>query len=203
MTRRFAFVAVLAASLTVAVVSAQNRPDFSGQWTLVSEKSTPPNTWAMGQEVTVVQDATTLTVERPRVRIHFNTNGDSTSVPDEPSRVRYNLDGPETGRVAQSSPPAARPVSASMMTLGFEESATTATWAGDHLVLMTSTTLTITAPNRQPAVTRVRQIVRDVLSLDKDGTLIVEHLITVDPPTSDPHVAQPVPIRSVYRKAPR
>jgi hypothetical protein len=52
-------------------------------------------------------------------------------------------------------------------------------------------------------VTRARQTVRDVLSLDADGTLIVEHLITVDPPVSNPNVAPPAPVRSVYRKGPR
>jgi hypothetical protein len=90
-----------------------------------------------------------------------------------------------------------------MMTLSIEEFSSTATWAGDHLVLLTVSTLKTTEPNREPPVTHVRQTIRDVFSFDTDGALVVEHLITMDPPMSNPNVAQPVPIRSVYRKTPR
>jgi hypothetical protein len=203
MNRRLAFVAVLAACLTAVGVSAQNRPDFSGRWRLVADDSTPPNTWALGQDFAITQDSTTLTFERPTVAIHFSSDGRSTSTPGEPVKITYNLNGPETRPVAPPAVPAARPASATLMTMSVEESASTATWAADHLVLVSSSTLKTTQPNREPAVTRVRQTVRNVLSLDKDGTLVVEHLITVDPPISNPNVAQPVPIRSVYRKTPR
>lgn len=203
MHRRFTFVAVLVASLIAVAVSAQRRPDFSGQWTLVSEKSTPPNTWALGQEFAITQDDTTLVFERPMVQIHFSSAGGSTSTAGAPAKIVYNLNGTETRHIAEPASPAARPAAASMMTLSIEESSSTATWAGDHLVLLTLSTLKTTQPNREPTVTRVRQTVRDVLSLDADGSLVVEHLITVDPPVSNPAVAPPVPIRSVYRRGPR
>ena len=79
MTRVLTLVAVVA-SMTIAV--AQAPPNFAGKWTLVPDPSTPGGMGGLGQEATITQDASTLTITRTNQMGTFTSN--------------YKLDGSES-----------------------------------------------------------------------------------------------------------
>lgn len=67
MTRRFVFVAVLAAALAVPALAGAQAPNFSGKWIQDMEKSDPMGGGrgpAGPQTITITQTATEITLER-------------------------------------------------------------------------------------------------------------------------------------------
>lgn len=77
---------VAALTMTTASASAQAKPNFAAKWTMVVDPNAPPaggrGMRGLGQEATIMQDASTLTVVRA------GPNGEIKSV--------YNLDGTDS-----------------------------------------------------------------------------------------------------------
>jgi hypothetical protein len=162
--------AVIVASFATGV-AAQSKPDFSGRWTTDPDPaaaaaapaapargSAPPagagrgggrgemgSGW--GSTITIAQDAAKLTVEYA-----FFGRGDM----QPPLKFVYALDGSETRNSV-------------MMGRGIQQSASTAAWQGDKLVI--TTTHTFPDPDSgKPTGTEVKQ----VLSLESPTSLVVE-----------------------------
>jgi dipeptidyl aminopeptidase/acylaminoacyl peptidase len=111
-------VAVMLALIIPVTANAQGKPNFAGNWTLNAEKSTQPQGGQGGggarmgggaANMTVTQDATTLTIESTRA----NRDGGTA-----PVTTKYTLDGKET-----------------TSTSNFGDSKSTATWAPDGKTL--------------------------------------------------------------------
>lgn len=162
--------AVIVASFATGV-AAQSKPDFSGRWTTDPDPAAaaaapaaparggaPPagagrgggrgemgSGW--GSTITIAQDAAKLTVEYA-----FFGRGDM----QPPLKFVYALDGSETRNSV-------------MMGRGIQQSASTAAWQGDKLVI--TTTHTFPDPDSgKPTGTEVKQ----VLSLESPTSLVVE-----------------------------
>lgn len=145
-----AFVAICG----VAAVAAQARPDFTGKWTFVPDKSvtargganavrsTPP----FGTEFSARQDAAGLTIQTAQ----------------SPAGTTYLFDGSEvkSTRTAAAGQPT-------------QQSVAKASWDGQKLVIGTATTMTLAG---QSHTTRSIK----TLWFDKDGTLLVETAGTMD-----------------------
>jgi hypothetical protein len=79
--KRFMTLAVVVVAMTM--VAAQAPPNFAGKWTLVPDANTPQGGMGgLGQEATITQDATTLSITRTTQMGTFTSN--------------YKLDGSET-----------------------------------------------------------------------------------------------------------
>ena len=77
---------VLAVAAAMTIAAAQAPPNVAGKWTLVPDANTPPGGMGgLGQEATVTQDASTLTITRTGQMGTFTSN--------------YKLDGTETRNV--------------------------------------------------------------------------------------------------------
>jgi hypothetical protein len=176
------------------------RPDFSGKWALAS--SQPPGHQAFGDDFSIAQDATTLEVDSTGHRVSLSTTRGSSETPF-PVRTIYALDGIEHPTQVIADPPvttASAPTSGFVMSSGTEESISKATWAGRQLVIMTYSRIRITAPNQTPSASVIRRTVRQALSIEADGTLVVESLIGADPLPWAQEAPTPTPVRSIYKK---
>ena len=118
MRRNFLMAGALALVLAVPAANAQDKPNFSGSWTLVPDPNAPTGGrgggGGLGQAATITQDAKTLTVTR-------------TTQQGEVKTV-YNLDGSE---------------SKNMMSMrgGQVEQVSKATWKGKELLITTNFTM--------------------------------------------------------------
>ena len=118
MRRNFLMAGALALVLAVPAANAQDKPNFSGSWTLVPDPNAPTGGrgggGGLGQAATITQDAKTLTVTRT------TQNGEVKTV--------YNLDGSE---------------SKNMMSMrgGQVEQVSKATWKGNELLITTNFTM--------------------------------------------------------------
>ena len=65
---------------------------------------------------------------------------------------------------------------------------------------MTYNRIKTTAPSLTPPVSETRQTVRQALSMDADGTLVVESLIVADPLAWATDAPSPTQVRSIYTK---
>jgi dipeptidyl aminopeptidase/acylaminoacyl peptidase len=133
-------VAVMAALIIPVTASAQGKPNFSGTWALNAEKSTQPQGGQGGggarmgggtANMTVKQDATTLTIESTRP----NRDGGNTSV-----TTKYTLDGKE-----------------STNTSNFGDSKSTATWAPDGKTLSVVTKRTFERDGQSTTMTTTEE----------------------------------------------
>jgi hypothetical protein len=86
------------------------------------------------------------------------------------------------------------------MSSGTEESFSRATWAGRQLVIMTYSRIKTTVPWLTPSVYVMRRTERQGLSMEADGTLVVESLTVADPLPWAPEAPSPTPVRSTYKK---
>ena len=175
---------------TLAV--AQSKPDFSGRWTTDPDPAaaaaappappragTPPagtgqrgggrgdmgSGW--GSTITITQDATRLTVEYA-----FFGRGDM----QPPLKFVYALDGSETRNSV-------------MMGRGIQQSASTAVWQGDTLVITTIHAFPDPETGKAAGVE-----VKQALSLESPTSLVVE---TTRPAVRDGPLSK---TRNVYRK---
>ena len=73
-----------------------------------------------------------------------------------------------------------------------------ATWTEDQLVIMTRDALRFTRDTR-PAVV-IERVIRQALSLDGNGHLVMDSLIVPDPLPEGTRQDPPIPVRTVYRK---
>lgn len=136
--------------------AGQQRPDFSGEWTLQAPE--PEGRGARrgdfgsgwGREITVTQDAARLIVEWP-----FYSRGDL-----QPAlKFVYALDGSRTTATI-------------LMGRGAQEQVSTAQWQGDRLVITTA--LPFTHPDTGA---RMTSEVTRTLSLESPATLVVETVV--------------------------
>ena len=141
--------------LLATMATAQTPPDFSGRWTALSEppaggRGTATGAGTMGSgwggEITITQDASTLTVERAQFSQYDM---------QPPMRFTYKLDGSESRNTIN-------------MGRGPQELASKAARQDASLVITT------TFPFRHPESGRAETIeVRQVLSLDVSGALVI------------------------------
>jgi hypothetical protein len=200
MRRICLIVGVAATAVIAARLDAQSPPDLSGKWVLAS--SQPPGTYALGREFSVAQDAATLRIDSTGISFSAST---ASGWSETPFRIQtiHVLDGIEHPAQVIADPPVAAvsaPTSGMRMSSTTEESLSKATWAGRQLVIMTYSRIRTTAPSRTPAVSVMRQTVRQSLSLETDGTLVVESLIVADPLPWALEAPSPAPVRSTYKK---
>ena len=170
-------------------VNAQTRPSFAGVWTLLADRTTPPDALPLGPEVRIEHTAGSLTITSPatsfRVVTRLATLEDHWSVsPGGLKSIVYELDGL----------PHDRPAPAVQGSAGRTENVSyRATWADAQLIIVTRDTRHITADPRNPVF--MDRSVRQVLSLDANRDLVMETLIAVQ------QGPEPVPMRAVYRKS--
>jgi hypothetical protein len=187
MRQRFMVVgAVIVCGLVLmASVEARQRQNFSGHWVLSDQASTFDV--QLGREFTITHtDAVIL----------FDKN--AAGVPTNPALLRiYYLNGGELKMTVPPAPPRPPGTSKGLITWGAEQIVWSAQWSSDQLVIVQKTTLTVTAPGREPPVERRLQTFTSGLSLDRDGNLVVNRATTVDPPTT---IETPAPQRIIYKK---
>jgi arylsulfatase len=141
--------------LIAASVAAQKPANFSGRWTLVPEsaaatgvaRSAPAIGTGWGSEVSIEQDAATLTIE-------FATYARYDMQP--PTRLVYRLDGTESRNTIN-------------VGRGPQEQVSTAAWDGTKLTLTTVREFT-DASHDKPMQMRTSQ----TLSLESPDRLVVE-----------------------------
>jgi hypothetical protein len=150
-----------------AAIVAQSRPDFTGKWTFVPARSV---TQARGANA--VKSA-------PPFGTEFTAKQDAAGLTiqtaQSPGGTTYRFDGSELKNTKTSAP--GQPAT---------QSVATASWDGKKLVIATTTTMTMAG---QAHTTKSIK----TLSLEADGTLVVETAGTMD------GIAAPV-LRSVYSK---
>lgn len=149
--KRVLALAVILAFIVPVTMNAQGKPDFSGSWTLNAEKSTQPQggqgggggmrAGGMGSNMTVKQDAASLSVERP------GRNGGS------PIVTKYTLDGKET--VNESN---------------FGSSKSTAKWSADGKALVITTTRTFERDGQSSTMTTNQEWTMNGTSLQVKST---------------------------------
>ena len=198
MTRLVAVVGVLV--LAPAVFGqTQERPNYSGTWTLVEDRSATSGPPRLGKEFKVTQSPTTVTIES-------TTTMTSGSVPpgggamvterkDMKVSVDYICDGAEHEEAMPASMAAIlanAPPGSMVSTAG--PSIYRATWLNGQLLILKHTKFT----NENNALVSVSRL---ALSLDADGSLIVDSLtVPMRPRPNGPKQEPPVSIRSVYKK---
>ena len=144
MRRNALVVGALSLVFAASIAQAQDKPNFSGSWSLVADPNAAGGGGGggggrggggLGQAATLTQDAKTLTITRT------TQNGEV--------KLVYNLDGSESKNMVQGRG-------------GQTEQVSKATWDGNKLVI--STTLTM----GENTVTRTQ-----TMSLDASGQLVV------------------------------
>ena len=143
MRRNALIVGALSLVFAASIAQAQDKPNFSGSWTLVADPNAAGGGGGggggrgggLGQAATLTQDAKTLTITRT------TQNGEVKMV--------YNLDGSESKNMVQGRG-------------GQTEQVSTATWDGAKLVITTKFNM------GESAVTRTQ-----TMSLDASGQLVV------------------------------
>lgn len=149
---------MITVALFAATVMAQAKPDFSGRWTVEPEAPPPsgsgrvgPTTGTMGSgwgsDITIVQNATRLTVEYA-----FFVRGDM----QPPLKFVYALDGSQTKNSV-------------MMGRGIQAQTSRATWDNNKLVITTEHAYE-NPENGEPLTIKVKQS----LSLESPTSLLVE-----------------------------
>jgi hypothetical protein len=120
MRRNALILGALSLVFAATTATAQDKPNFSGSWTLVVDPNAPAPTGrgggggGLGQAATITQDAKTLTITRT------TQNGEI--------KIVYNLDGSESKNM--------------MMGRGGQtEQISKATWDGNTLVVTTNFTM--------------------------------------------------------------
>ena len=197
MTKLVALVAVLALASTV-FGQAQERPNYSGTWTLVEDRSAAPGTPRMGKEFKVTQSPTTVSIET-------TVSGMTGSVPpgggamvterkEMKVSVDYITDGAEHEE-APSSIAGVGPIPAGAVGSTPAPSIYRATWMNGQLLILKHSKLT-SENNALLSVSRL------ALSLDAEGSLVVDSLIvSMRPRPNGPKQEPPVSVRAVYKKA--
>lgn len=155
-----ACVLAVAAFAISASAGAQQRPDFSGEWTIKPEEPIAPASGlggrgarvgdmgsGWGSPITITQDANRL-----RVEYAFFTRGDL----QPPLRFDYALDGSETTNTI-------------MMGRGMQAQRSRVAWTANSLVITTLHEFANPAGGA-PGTAEVRQ----ALSLESPGSLLVE-----------------------------
>ena len=175
----------------------QERPNYSGTWVLVANGSKPPSQGAFGNRFKLSQSATTVTIETA-LTVHRGTRGPDGVMINTQSEVLvavdYICDGVEHDEVLPSSFPGAGPAPPGPGAMVSTPSPATyrGTWMVGQLIIIRQTK---TPPG-------LSNVVRLALSLDADGSLVVDSLVVpLLPRANGPKQEPPMSVRSVYKKA--
>ena len=198
---RSAFVIVTVLGIC-APVAAQTRPDYSGQWQIVAERSTPKDRFAFGNEFRITQTKGTFSLELPRRKSTRDADGKTVTTDDglgDP--FRYDLDGEEHDNFRNPF----KIIEMSGRTITYFDFTTggqyRASWIPNALVLVTRVVIPYTSFSAaEPKIEWVRREARYSFSFAADGTLIADSETTSEPRANDP-TPKPVYFRSVYRRA--
>ncbi len=190
--RKLALLAVVGLVVGHQSVAAQGRPSFAGLWTLVAERTTPADAMPLGPQVRIEQTAAALTIVTPVMRLNLREGRSSSVTPGEFRSTVYELDGVQHARPVPDAVPGSN--------VQTERVSYRATWTEDQLVIMTRDALRVTG-NAQPPVVMER-VIRQALSLDANGNLVIDSLIVPDPLPSGARQDSPIPVRAVYRRLP-
>jgi hypothetical protein len=140
--------------LLAAIVSAQTPPDFSGRWILAPEPASPGGRAAAtgvgsgwGSDITVTQDAATLTIEYARF-----ARGDM----QPPAKFVYRLDGSDSKNTIN-------------LGRGPQEQTSRAAWDSGKLVIRTQHAF---KPSRDSGVVTSETV--HVLTLESPALLVIE-----------------------------
>src|SRR5688500_2061322 len=196
-------VASFAMALTIALtgnVTGQQRADFSGDWALVPDASTPANQPALGSRARILQRSDELALE---LTLWFSGDGsrayEDTGEYDAPKR--YRLDGAEHSMAGQG-PRVVRNADGSRRGSLMPQWPTAgryrATWTGDKLVILSADQLPLLTAGE---FRFVGLTIRTAFSLTADGLLVAERIAIQEPWTSPRPQPAPTPLRSVYRTA--
>ena len=131
MRRNALIVGALSLVFAASIAQAQDKPDFSGSWTLVVDPNAPApggrgGGGGLGQAATLTQDAKALTITR--------------TTPNGEVKIVYNLDGSESKNMMQGRG-------------GQTEQVSKAAWDGTKLVVTTSFTMGENAVTRTQSFT--------------------------------------------------
>jgi hypothetical protein len=214
--KRLIFPAVMTVALVASawrVGSAQDQPaatsvsDLSGKWVLASGQPRGSSLPPFGDDFSIAQDAKKLTVDSLGFRPADSPNDSRTDAEVGvmlPFSIRtiYVLDGIEHPSQVIANRPviASIPQQVTVKAPSTEESISKATWAGRQLVIMTYNKNKIRSPSTPPSGIVIRRTVRQALSMEANGTLVVETLIVADPLPSAHEAPSPTPVRSTYKK---
>lgn len=183
-------------------VAAQSKPSFSGRWDLVADKSTPSGSMGVfGKSVGLQQTETTLTVESTVMAMRMSAvNGQ----PGQPEQIEttltrsYTFDGAEHELQQDIPVLQGMPAGASMMSLPSPVTYR-AIWTTGQLVILSTTKAGPSSTTDAPGT--LQRLTRMSLSLDSDGSLVVDSIAIAAPRAGAAKQNPPVPVRSVYRKA--
>ena len=196
MTKLVAVVGVLV--LAPAVFGqTQERPNYSGTWTLVEDGSSSSGRRLLGNRFKVSQSPTTVTIETTVTSVSGSVPPGGGAMVTErkevPVSVDYICDGEERNEVlprfllgvTDNAPPGA--VVSAPPTTTYR-----ATWMNGQLIITKQAKI----PPALHSVTRL------ALALDADGSLVVDSLVVPMLPTANgPRQEPPVSVRSIYKKA--
>ena len=199
MTKLAAVIGVLV--LAPAVFGqTQERPNYSGSWTLVEDGTKPPVRPLLGNRFRVSQSPTTVTIETTMTLLSGVRSGSGAMVSDSkdiPLPIEYICDGAEHDEVLPSSVPGVGEPPPGAVALASTPQPTTyrATWMNGQLIILKHTR----SRNENNALTLVTRL---ALSLEADGSLIVDSLLlSMRPKPNGPKQEPPRSVRSVYKKA--
>jgi len=178
----------------------QERPNYSGTWTLVEDRSVAPGAPRLGKEFKVTQSPTTVSIETAVSVTSGSIPPGGGAMVSERKDMKVSVDYICDGAEHEEAMPAAMaamlanaPPGAVVSTAG--PSIYRATWMNGQLLILKHTKLT----SENNAVVSVSRL---ALSLDADGSLIVDSLnVPMRPRPNGPKQEPPVSVRSVYKKA--
>ena len=196
MTRLVAVVGVVVLAQAVSG-QTQERPNYSGSWTLLEADARPPARRLLGNRFKVSQSPTTVTIETTATNVtgSFPPGGGAmvTEHKEVPVSVDYICDGAEHNEVLPRFLLGASGNAAPGAVVSAPPATTyRATWMNGQLII-----------SKQARVEAgLYSVTRLALSLDADGSLVVDSLIVpMLPRANGPKQEPPVSDRSVYRKA--
>jgi hypothetical protein len=191
-----AFAAILA--VVGPVATAQQRPDFSGDWLLVPEASTPSDQLAIGARARLVHKTNELALE---MTSFFLAQGASVDSNEFDTPKRYVLDGVEhqmPGGRPTTIYAADQTVRGVLMPRWPTPGRYRATWTGDKLVLFSRDQVPVFSNG---SLRWVEATFWTGFSFAKGGTLVVERLDLREPLGGSREQPAPITVRSVYRRA--
>jgi hypothetical protein len=197
MTRLVALVAV--SVLAPAMFGqTQERHNYSGTWTLVEERSATSAAPRLGKEFKITQSPTTVSLETTvTVTTGSVPAGGGVMVTERKEMkisVDYITDGAEHEETLPSSMPGVGPAAPGAVVSSPAPGIYRATWMTGQLLILKYNKL----PNENNALLSVSRL---ALSLDADGSLIVDNLnVQMRPRPNGPKQEPPVSVRTVYKK---
>jgi hypothetical protein len=180
-------------------LQSQERPNYSGTWVLVDDRSVAPGAPRLGKEFKVTQSPTTVSIETTAMVSSGSVAPGGGVMVTERKEVKvsidYITDGAEHDEVLPSAIPGVGPVPAGATVSSPAPSIYRATWLnGQSLVLKYSK-----LPSENNALMSVSRL---ALSLDADGSLVVDSLsLPMRPRANGPKQEPPASVRSIYKKA--